>query len=335
MTPAPRAGHRPGGRCACSSRRLGFRGSPARARARASGATTVHGLARHPPARDVGAPLVAPRGDVRDAAGVARADGSGRARRGRAPRRGRRAPARGGGSARRVRRERRGHARTCSPPCARQRRGAAPPRSSARATSTATSPAADLPITEDAPLRPLTVYGASKAAAEVAALQWERAYGLDVVVARPFNHTGPGQLPAFVCAAFASQVAAIERGRQPPVLRSATSIRCATSPTCATSPRGYVALLERGRGGRGVQSLHRRGRQHRRDHRACCAASRASRCGRGSRSGAAAGPHDVARIVGQPRAGHGATRAGRPRIPLVGHARPPCSTTGAHGSRRA
>src|SRR5206468_1631566 len=39
--------------------------------------------------------------------------------------------------------------------------------------------AAELPITEDIPLRPLTVYGASKAAADLAAAQCGRAYGLD------------------------------------------------------------------------------------------------------------------------------------------------------------
>src|SRR3989442_9783785 len=72
--------------------------------------------------------------------------------------------------------------------------------------------AAELPITEDAPLRPLTVYGASKAAADLAAAQWARAYDLDVVRARPFNHTGPGQDTAFVCAALARQIACIEAG---------------------------------------------------------------------------------------------------------------------------
>src|SRR5262249_60985602 len=73
-----------------------------------------------------------------------------------------------------------------------------------------------LPACEDVPLRPLSVYGASKAAAEIAALQWGRAHDLDVVVARPFNHTGPGQSPAYLCAALASQIAAIEAGPQPP-----------------------------------------------------------------------------------------------------------------------
>src|SRR5262249_50461579 len=41
--------------------------------------------------------------------------------------------------------------------------------------------ARELPVREENPLRPLTVYGASKAAAEIAALQCSRAYGLEVV----------------------------------------------------------------------------------------------------------------------------------------------------------
>src|SRR5438876_1239882 len=49
--------------------------------------------------------------------------------------------------------------------------------------------ATELPIVEETPLRPVTGYGASKAAADIAAAQWARAYGLDVVRARPFNHT--------------------------------------------------------------------------------------------------------------------------------------------------
>jgi len=108
---------------------------------------------------------------------------------------------------------------------------------------------AELPVTEDTPLRPLTVYGASKAAAELAALQWERAYGLDVVIARPFNHTGPGQRPAYVCAALASQVAAIEAGRQPPVLTVGNVDPVRDWSDVRDVAAGYVALLERGRAG--------------------------------------------------------------------------------------
>jgi UDP-glucose 4-epimerase len=47
------------------------------------------------------------------------------------------------------------------------------------------------PMTEDDPLRPTTVYGASKAAGELNAQACMRTYGLPVVVVRPFNSYGP------------------------------------------------------------------------------------------------------------------------------------------------
>jgi GDP-4-dehydro-6-deoxy-D-mannose reductase len=105
------------------------------------------------------------------------------------------------------------------------------------------------PITEDAPLRPFSIYGASKAAADLAAGQWARAYGLHVVRARPFNHTGPGQDPAFVCAALARQLALIEAGRQEPVLVAGNVDPVRDFSDVRDIAAGYVALLERGHGG--------------------------------------------------------------------------------------
>ncbi|MBZ0268155.1 NAD-dependent epimerase/dehydratase family protein, partial [bacterium] len=61
----------------------------------------------------------------------------------------------------------------------------------------ATEPEA-MPVSEDAPLRPRTPYGVSKAAADLAAAQAGQAGGLDVVRMRPFNHVGPGQRRGFV-----------------------------------------------------------------------------------------------------------------------------------------
>ena len=75
-----------------------------------------------------------------------------------------------------------------------------------------------VPLTEDAPLAPLNVYGATKAAADLA-LGALAASGLRVVRVRPFNHTGAGQSEDFVTAAFARQLALIAAGKQPPVLQ--------------------------------------------------------------------------------------------------------------------
>ncbi len=74
------------------------------------------------------------------------------------------------------------------------------------------------PLDEMAALAPQNTYGATKAAADLAlgALASE---GLRVLRMRPFNHTGPRQTDAFVVPSFARQVARIEAGLQPPVLR--------------------------------------------------------------------------------------------------------------------
>jgi GDP-4-dehydro-6-deoxy-D-mannose reductase len=69
----------------------------------------------------------------------------------------------------------------------------------------------ELPVTEATPLRPLTPYGTSKVEAEAAALDVHRTQGLAVVCVRAFNHTGPGQSPAFLVPGLAARVAAAER----------------------------------------------------------------------------------------------------------------------------
>jgi len=77
---------------------------------------------------------------------------------------------------------------------------------------------ADVPCDESAPLRPDNPYASSKAAADLLGYQVTRFPGLDVVRVRPFNQIGPRQAPEFAVASFASQLSAIERGRQPPRL---------------------------------------------------------------------------------------------------------------------
>lgn len=76
----------------------------------------------------------------------------------------------------------------------------------------------DGPVGEDTPLAPVSVYGATKAAAEILLTQMQ-ADGLTATRFRPFNHTGPGQLPRYAVPAFARQIVRIERGMQEPLLR--------------------------------------------------------------------------------------------------------------------
>ncbi len=69
----------------------------------------------------------------------------------------------------------------------------------------------DLPLTESQPVRPVSPYGASKAAADIMCCVAGLAHGLDVVRARSFNHLGPGQNDKFVASAIASRIVANER----------------------------------------------------------------------------------------------------------------------------
>ena len=110
-------------------------------------------------------------------------------------------------------------------------------------------PDALLPVTENTPLRPRSPYAVSKTAGEALCYQWSQTDALDIVIARPFNHLGPGQDARFAIASFCQQIARIQQGLAPPVLsignldvtRDFTDVRDVL--------RGYFALLEHGRTG--------------------------------------------------------------------------------------
>lgn len=73
------------------------------------------------------------------------------------------------------------------------------------------------PVTEHALLAPMNPYATSKAAADLM-VQEAAGRGLRAIIARPFNHTGPGQIEKYVVPAFCAQVAKIEKGEQDPVI---------------------------------------------------------------------------------------------------------------------
>lgn len=76
----------------------------------------------------------------------------------------------------------------------------------------------EVPITESNYLRPNSPYSVSKVSQEFLAYQYKESFGLQIVIARPFNHIGPKQYGNFVVPSFARQIAAIEAGIQPPVM---------------------------------------------------------------------------------------------------------------------
>jgi len=67
-----------------------------------------------------------------------------------------------------------------------------------------------LPTPETAPPAPLSPYAASKVGAEAACEQVARATGLDVVIARAFQHEGPGRDERFAIGSWTRQIAELE-----------------------------------------------------------------------------------------------------------------------------
>jgi len=109
--------------------------------------------------------------------------------------------------------------------------------------------AGNLPLAESAPVNPESPYALAKAIQNQFGRMFASLYGVDAVMTRSFNHTGPGQRDAFVLSNFARQVAEIRRGRREPVIdvgnlevrRDFLDVR----DVCDA----YVVLLKKGRSG--------------------------------------------------------------------------------------
>jgi GDP-4-dehydro-6-deoxy-D-mannose reductase len=101
---------------------------------------------------------------------------------------------------------------------------------------------------EDDPVRPLSPYAASKAAAEIGAAEVAHRTGLPIVVARPFPHTGVGQTASYVVPAFLDRLAEAQRSGQETIpvgnlapVRDLLDVRDVVA--------AYLGLLQQGRPG--------------------------------------------------------------------------------------
>jgi GDP-4-dehydro-6-deoxy-D-mannose reductase len=102
---------------------------------------------------------------------------------------------------------------------------------------------------EDDPFQLASPYALSKFQGELMAGFYSRWEGLDIVIVRPFPHTGPGQSTDFVCSDWARQVIQIERGSQEPVIRVGNLEVQRDFTDVRDSVRAYVLLLQKGRKG--------------------------------------------------------------------------------------
>ena len=108
----------------------------------------------------------------------------------------------------------------------------------------------EIPIKESTPVRPANPYAVSKLAQNLLGGLYAKAYQMDILSVRAFNHIGPGQAPAFVASDFCRQVARIEKGRQEAVISvgNLSAIRDFTDARDVV--RAYSLLMEKGVSGK-------------------------------------------------------------------------------------
>jgi GDP-4-dehydro-6-deoxy-D-mannose reductase len=105
------------------------------------------------------------------------------------------------------------------------------------------------PLTESRILKPLNPYAVSKLAGEALCYQWSQTEDFEIVMARPFNHIGPGQSENFVIPDFARQIAEIKIGSRPAVLEVGNIEAARDFTDVRDVVRAYRMLLEKGKNG--------------------------------------------------------------------------------------
>ncbi len=102
-----------------------------------------------------------------------------------------------------------------------------------------------MPVDESCPIQPHTPYSASKACLDLLTQQYRSTFGLNAIIARAFNHLGPGQSETFAGSSFAKQIVEAKLGMREKKIfvgnlenrRDFTDVRDVV--------RAYVGLLDR------------------------------------------------------------------------------------------
>jgi GDP-4-dehydro-6-deoxy-D-mannose reductase len=104
-------------------------------------------------------------------------------------------------------------------------------------------------LSEDDTIEPVNPYAFTKISGELLSRFYSRIEGLDIVLARPFPHTGPGQSADFVCPDWALQIAQIEKGDREPVITVGNTEVQRDFLDVRDVVRAYVRLMEKGQKG--------------------------------------------------------------------------------------
>ena len=107
----------------------------------------------------------------------------------------------------------------------------------------------ETPINEQVIPRPGNIYAATKACQNMRGSIYSRAYGLHLIMVRAFNHIGPNQAPIFVVSDFCKQVAEIEAGIKPSVMRVGNLQAKRDFTDVRDVVRAYGLLIQKGQAG--------------------------------------------------------------------------------------
>ncbi len=107
----------------------------------------------------------------------------------------------------------------------------------------------ETPISEETILRPGNIYAATKACQNMIGSIYAKAYDMEMMLVRAFNHVGPGQAPLFVVSDFCKQTAEIEKGMKEPVIHVGNLSARRDFTDVRDVVRAYALLVMKGTAG--------------------------------------------------------------------------------------
>ena len=100
-----------------------------------------------------------------------------------------------------------------------------------------------LPIGEECTFHPASPYAISKVGTDLLGRFYAEAYGMTVMTTRMFTHTGPRRGDVFAESTFAKQIAMIEAGQIPPVVKTGNLESLRTFADVRDAVRAYYMLV--------------------------------------------------------------------------------------------
>lgn len=107
----------------------------------------------------------------------------------------------------------------------------------------------ETPVNEQVTPRPGNIYAATKACQNMLGNIYYRAYGMQLIMVRAFNHIGPNQTSVFVASDFCKQVAEIEAGKKKPILHVGNLSAKRDFTDVRDVVRAYGLLIQHGKAG--------------------------------------------------------------------------------------